>query len=242
LSVENRLNVYWTLAEAVPGWDSPASLDWLSEVERHRLEALVFPKRRSEWLLGRLTAKKLLLDGLTSLADPAPSRLEVGNEPEGAPYALLDGSRLDICLSISHRDRLALCALCEGSGSSIGADIEKIERRVEAFAGDYFTPHEQDLLARTTGVGRDRLVTLIWSAKEAALKALRKGLRLDTRSVEVHDLERTGEGWGSFRLSGVHPEDYAWRGWWQVTGEYVLTMALLGGAEAVKKATLVQIE
>src|ERR1022692_2932165 len=33
---------------------------------------------------------------------------------------------------------------------------------------------------------RARILALLWSAKESALKALREGLRLDTRSVIVH--------------------------------------------------------
>jgi 4'-phosphopantetheinyl transferase len=236
LGIEGRLKVHWTLAEAAPGWDDPASLDWLSVQEKRRLELLRFPKRRAEWLLGRRTAKMLLLSSLASLRGIDPGSLSIENEPEGAPCAFQGGERLDLSLSISHRGRLALCAFCEGQDCSLGADIEKIESRNEVFAEDYFTRVEQNQLDGSAGAERDRLVTLIWSAKEAALKALLKGLRLDTRSVEISRISSVNSGWGGFMVRSDQTTAGVWRGWWQVWGEYVLTLALLGPRMAVENA------
>ena len=60
-----------------------------------------------------------------------------------------------------------------------------IEARSEAFLRDYFTIEEQELVAETPEDDRCRLLALLWSAKESALKALREGLRIDTRSLAV---------------------------------------------------------
>ncbi len=75
------------------------------------------------------------------------------------------------------------------AGVSLGCDLEVIEPRSAAFVTDYFTRNEQALVERTSKEERPRLVTLLWSAKESALKALHVGLRLDTNSVEVLSLD-----------------------------------------------------
>jgi len=64
---------------------------------------------------------------------------------------------------------------------------------------------------------RDLAATLIWSAKESALKALRTGLRADTRSVVVEVDVPRGE------LS-VTSADAEMRGWWWVDGGFVHTL------------------
>lgn len=235
--VESRI-VYWMLAEAVPERDGSASLDWLSESEMRRMEALRFPKRRVEWLNGRWTAKNLLIRNLPSLSDCLPSEILIENEPEGAPCVCVSGQELVLSLSISHRDRLAFCALSEGSALAIGADVEYIESRAQAFVDDFFTDRERRLIEEKPVVERDRLVTLIWSAKEAALKALRKGLRLDTRSVEIDAILETGDSGGTFSVRSAQTADRAWRGWWQIHGNYMLTLALLGKPESVIRARL----
>ena len=103
-----------------------------------------------------------------------------------------------VTVSISHRSGAAICAVAM-SGVDLGCDQEVIEPRSEAFVADYFTEDEQALVARVCEADRSRLVTLLWSAKESALKALREGLRLDTRSVDVSPVD------GAFDLNGWRP-------------------------------------
>ena len=50
-----------------------------------------------------------------------------------------------------------------------------IEPRSDAFVADYFTIEEQALVARASAADRDRILALLWSGKESALKALREG-------------------------------------------------------------------
>jgi len=234
------LNVYWNLVEAVPIQDCLTAQDWLSDGEKQRLGSLCFPRRRDEWLLGRCAAKMLLLESLISLNGTEPTALSIENEPEGAPCVHLNGRKLNLSLSISHRDRLAFCALSESNGCTLGADIEKVESRLEVFVADFFTGAEQSQLDGVSGLERDRLITLIWSAKESALKALRKGLRVDTRTVEIHGIASAAGSWGSFAVSSAQTTKAAWRGWWQLCGEYVLTIALLAPVEMVENTSLVQ--
>ena len=110
----------------------------------------------------------------------------------------------------------------------LGADLEVIEPRADSFVEDYFTPGEQQRVPSLPLSQQAWAVTLIWSAKEAALKALGKGLRLDTRSVEVGwsaDNPADALGWNA---GWVESEYFANRRvmlyWRQMEGQ-VLTLA-----------------
>jgi 4'-phosphopantetheinyl transferase len=78
-----------------------------------------------------------------------------------------------------------MCAVALAQ-ASLGCDLEMVEPRSSAFVGDYFTANEQALVERELVEERPLLITLLWSAKESALKALHQGLRLDTRCMDVN--------------------------------------------------------
>jgi 4'-phosphopantetheinyl transferase len=107
------------------------------------------------------------------------------------------------------------------AGTALGFDLELIEPRSDAFVNDYFTPVEQKL------IGRDRLLhpTLLWSAKESALKALREGLRMDTRQVEVCLGEQEEpDGWKPLAVRRLATGEL-FEGWWRRQGDLVMTVA-----------------
>ncbi len=204
---------------------------WLSLPERERLAALRVEKRRREWLLGRWTARRLIQRHLAESGLACdPRDLEIVAAPSGAPtigacqpavQAALDGWHL----TISHSQGRALCALARTP--AIGADIEQVAPRHSAFAGDYFTPIERAAVAAAPPERRELLITAIWSAKEAALKALRLGLSVDTRRVECRVAPASGGAWATVALS-CDPilEAPPLRGWWRVSEGYVLTLAV----------------
>jgi 4'-phosphopantetheinyl transferase len=126
-------------------------------------------------------------------------------------------------ISLSHSGGAAICAVAP-FGVALGCDLETIESRADAFVEDYFTPQEQFLVSRAVAAERPALVTLLWSAKESALKALHEGLRLDTRSVTV-DINRGApdlSGWSPLRVRQV--DGSAFYGWWRTTGCMVYTV------------------
>ena len=222
--------IYWTLAS--PNWDE-ANLpdDFLSGEEKKRLSELRFQKRRTDWLRGRWTAKKLLLQVEPDCNSLPIQAIQVANEPEGAPYLLINGSqRYPGILSISHCGPYALCAL---SDSRIGCDLEHIERRPDIFVEDFFTRKEvQRVRACPQEDLRSVLVNLVWSLKEAVLKSIGKGLRLDTRMVEVavpqefclEEAERPG--WKPIQVHSPAINQPI-NAWWQLKDDYVLTLAII---------------
>ena len=165
--------------------DVPEDQRWLSGWERLHVERLRIPKRRSDWLLGRWTAKRALAETLGWISVPDTlSRIEVWPAVSGAPQPFVDGVPVALAISLTHAGGRAACAIGPPD-VAVGCDLEVVEPRSDAFVADYFTPDEQAALRQAPDRRRTELVTAIWSAKESALKAMQVGLRFDTRSLAI---------------------------------------------------------
>ena len=224
------MQVYWLEQRED---DVPPANDWLSARETTRLSGLHFAKRRADWRLGRWTAKHAIASCLNLAADPqALANIEIRPAPSGAPEVFVGDLPAPVTISLSHRDGIALCAIASsraGLRVDLGCDLEIIEARSEAFVADYFAPEEQAAVARSSPADRSLILALLWSAKESALKALREGLRLDTRSVVV-SLFVDSFDCRSSRLNRWNPlhircaDGTVFRGWWQITNRVVRTV------------------
>jgi 4'-phosphopantetheinyl transferase len=213
------MDVYWmeqTLA------DLPVADDWLSANEITRLQSMQVPKRRSDWRLGRWVGKLAVASFFGLTVEPPPlTSIEIRPRPSGAPDVFINNQRASVSISLSHRDGTAICALAESS-VALGCDLETIEPHSAAFVADYFTAREQAILSET--VERDLYSSLLWSAKESALKALGTGLRADTRCVEVqceHPPFRQ-QAWGWLQVR--HVASGLLKGWWQQNGIWITTL------------------
>lgn len=207
--------------------DVPPDEAWLSEAERQRVAGLQFPRRRRDFRLGRWTAKRAIAACL-GLCDIGAERIEIRAAPSGAPAAFIDGAPAPVAISLSHRAGRALCAVAP-AGTALGCDLELIEPREPSFAADYFNEAELALLSAVPTEAQARLCTLIWSAKECALKALGEGLRLDTRDVAIA-LPRCAETRGWRPVSAAGPAGSRFSGFWRERGG--LTQVLLCDREA----------
>jgi 4'-phosphopantetheinyl transferase len=218
------MEVYWLEQTEA---DLPRTDDWLSVSEVVRLNTMRFAERRSDWKLGRWTAKNALALYLLSLKVPAEPQIlasiEIRPAASGAPEAFFQNKPAAASVSISHRAGIAACAVACSSGL-LGCDIETIAPRSDAFVANYFTDAEQSLVAEASAVDRPRILTLLWSAKESALKALHEGLRLDARKVIVSPAD------GAFDLAGWNPivvrhsNHRTFGGWWQHGDSIVRTL------------------
>jgi 4'-phosphopantetheinyl transferase len=219
------VEIYW-LEQTEP--DVPADDHWLSPEESICLHSMRFAKRRNDWRLGRWTAKRALVAHLRLPTDiRALVDVEIHAAESGAPEVFLYGEPADVAISLSHRAGTALCTVGPPL-SNFGCDLERIEPRSEAFVADYFTAAEQGLIERTNLPDRSLLLALLWSAKESALKALRVGLRLDTRSISVVLSDDWSQGtsppeeWRPFQLQ--HPPAGSFEGWWRAQHDLVRTV------------------
>lgn len=240
---------------AIPEGDA-----WLSAAEAARAATMRFTKRRTEYRLRRLAAKRAVSAVLGRPVDPAAlAGVEVLNRRGGAPYVTVDGEDVGLEVSLTDRAGWAVCLVGAADdfgrvvvdtpfgptmGGSLGVDLEAVEARSEGFVADYLTAYEQAYVRGQGGPGSEGwevASNLIWSAKEAALKVLRVGLRADTRTVEVTvGADARPDGWTALHVQSVTGEHFP--GWWRRDGHFLLTLAstrvqeppaLLAGGDAL---------
>jgi len=212
--ISNLLCITQTSAEV------PENDDWLSEEEKKVSAGFRVPKRRNDWRLGRWTAKRAICL-YQNLNDGILPSLEIRAAQDGAHLAFFKGEYGAVSISISHSRDRGLCLVGPGS-FSIGCDLEWVEPREENFAADYFTPEEISLVLQAP-VQRDLAETLIWSAKETALKIVRKGLSRDTRSVRIRvDFSGEVNSWRSWRCECLE-SSRLFQGFWRTAGGFVYT-------------------
>jgi 4'-phosphopantetheinyl transferase len=204
--------------------DLPATDAWLSRTEAEFLSAMRFPKRRADWRVGRWTAKRALSVCLGLSFDFATAAtVEILAAPSGEPQVFVRGSPFPVSISLSHRAGVGLCSVSP-AGVALGCDLEIIEPHSDAFAADYFTAQEQALISEIAARDRPLVLSVLWSAKESALKALHQGLRIDTRSLSV-DLELNQEGsdpWLPLRVRYVTGQTF--HGGWSRSGDVIRTI------------------
>jgi 4'-phosphopantetheinyl transferase len=155
-----------------------------------------------------------------------PSEVEIIAAADGAPELHVGGVPSPATVSISHSHGTGFCTLSP-EGLALGCDVEAIEPRADTFAADYFTSSEIQMIEKASGQDRISLTTLVWSAKESALKALRTGLDRDTRSVEVRGVEVVeagANGWNRLIVDCDGGENQFF-GWWRGEGKLLFTIA-----------------
>jgi 4'-phosphopantetheinyl transferase len=236
--IQNRksIMIQWLVQSAAEHRDlsrgiAPPGL--LCPGEQRRLAELKLSKRRREWLIGRWTAKHLLqacLEHDLNVHLPL-NAIGIYNDARGAPVARVDcGSRIaEWAISISHSQACGFSAALPDGAIGLGADIEHVELREWCFVEDYFTSDEIDRVYAAPVEQRKTLITAIWSAKEAALKALRLGLTLDTRRVHcaIDPRHCSGQDWLAFNITCTPSYTEPLRAWWRTWGDYVLTVAIV---------------
>lgn len=212
--------------------DVPAGNLWLGHGEMSCLASLRFAKRRADWRLGRWTAKHAVASCLNLPMDMRSlQNIEIRAASSGTPEVFLFNQRAALSLSISHRAGNALCVVAL-SGTSLGCDLELVESRDHSFLTDFFTANEQKLVEGAPTEKRLMLLTILWSAKESALKALHVGLRLDTTSLDVsptslpplQDASHRDacRGWSPLFLRRT--SEHILPGWWRCANDLVRTV------------------
>ena len=198
--------------------DVPSDNAWLGQRELAVLERFRVAKRLREWRLGRWTAKCAVASALGQGVVRSFPSLQIIASTDGVPEAWVEGRPVPVSISISHCDDLGLAVVGPAS-LAVGCDVESVDERTPALVADYLTPLETAFV-EASARGRGLRATLVWSAKESALKALRTGLRADARSVEI-SVPRMAErdGW---KILEIHP-DPLW-GWWREEGPTVITV------------------
>jgi len=162
----------------------------LSPEEQLYLPRLRSPKRRQEWLGGRMAAKAALL------RVPMPSQfqqLTLLPDEHGRPLASGPIADRRLSLSISHSGRYAaaLAVPCCGCG----IDLQEISDRISGLTHYFASAAELKLLeeAFDTETHPTRL-TMLWAVKEAIKKSLLGDQPAIFSGIEVHEIRPAGAG------------------------------------------------
>ena len=156
-------------------------------------------KRQTEWLMGRLVAKDAVRMFLKQRykMELGPADVEIAQDEYGCPVpqgAWAKEIKAVPALSLAHTNGIAVAiAGYQNAGQKVGIDIEEIRSLERGFETTAFAPKEVELLDSVTESARQQWVIRFWSAKEAAAKALGRGLAEGPQSLAVQALDvKTG--------------------------------------------------
>lgn len=223
------MEIYWSfkpIQQVLAGIKPEALLFDLGAEELRYYRQIRFAKRRHEWLAGRYALKRLLSTVYDEYMNMDYRDLQLIKTETGAACLEVNGSiRTDTRISLSHSNGYVYCA-CAAMGNHLGVDLELVEERASALTQDFFTRNEVAQLEKSPVQERSFWTTLIWSSKEAVLKALLTGLKVDTRSIDV-DLSSSmpaDKGWNSIRFTTTLTTEKSLRLYWRREDKFVLTI------------------
>jgi phosphopantetheinyl transferase len=149
---------------------------WLTPAELERFAQFTYPKRKLEWLGGRMAAKYAAVSAATfQEIDAVPQwlNLEVAAAADGRPFirAADNSARALPDISISHSHGMA--AAMAAAHGRCGVDIQKVTPSVIRIQTKFAAPAEVEILQDLAGSGPEASqLTLLWAAKEALKKAM----------------------------------------------------------------------
>lgn len=145
---------------------------WLTDEERQHLDRYSFSKRRTEWLSGRICAKRAvldLLDGQTNGTVLRPLDIAIQVSPNGRPIAVIDPRivappHLDISISHTHGTAIGIAGhgLC-------GVDIQYLSDTLFRVRSRYCDEIEVAIL-ETVMESELAQLGMLWASKEAIRK------------------------------------------------------------------------
>ena len=166
-----------------------ALLGYLSDKEMATYSEKKSEKRRLDWSAGRIASKVSLQRRLFQEENIWVPAHHISVEPNalGEPQVLIGGElNRAWSISITHSAGWALAQVGECSKERLGLDVESVESRHPSWGKTYFSENEQKVAWESGGTW---LLTACWAVKEALMKALGIGARVDFREIEVQKHE-----------------------------------------------------
>lgn len=92
----------------------------------------------------------------------------------------------DAVFNLSHSGDYVLCSASDRTGEKTGCDIETVKEMRIKVAERFYCPWETEYVKSAGGI-REQTEAFyrIWVLKESFMKAVRRGMALDTRSFEI---------------------------------------------------------
>jgi phosphopantetheine--protein transferase-like protein len=192
----------YTIGEMLKRYGSGSCRDLLTQWECAYADSRKIPKRRIDFLSGRIAGKGAVSEYLniikkTKGKSPGFNDIEIRKTDTGAPAVCIMNKESELLISISHSGR---CAVSTVSGMmnyrGIGIDIERVEKRNSSFLNVAFSEHEIARLQREyknpskdSEKRIDEEITRYWTIKESVLKSLGIGLNVDLKDIDIIESE-----------------------------------------------------
>lgn len=218
--------IYWTLVQVNQSLPEQEGLtaNFFSRDEKENLSRLISPRRKTEWLMGRLAAKALIQNRIN--VEISLNRISILAESSGSPLPLVDGAALPGVLSISHSGQWACAAYSQSC--RFGVDIEALSFAEPATISAYLTGSENAYISTQSEETQNTWRILTWSLKEAFVKAQRLGFIVDPLSVNVTFPQESRlsplDDWHTAIIASKY--DLA-RCFWRLNDEFVIAFAVL---------------
>jgi phosphopantetheinyl transferase len=186
------------------------------------------PKRKREWLASRWLVKYLVAKVNAQNGNHPLNTISIQKMDSGVPAAVIEGVGKVGWLSMSHSRDAVLVGYSSDAACRFGVDLEAIEPRSAEMLEDFFTPAEIQWVSSSPDNKPELRANLVWSAKEAYLKAIEQGLRVDTRKIEIKPLpvQELFNGWERLGFSANDLNVLDWSLWFKQVPDYVLTLCL----------------
>ncbi|MCF3932400.1 4'-phosphopantetheinyl transferase superfamily protein [Acuticoccus sp. M5D2P5] len=157
---------------------SPEDEALLDPAERRKADGFVFPRDRRRYVVAHAAVRRIL-GGCLGVA---PKALTFTLGTYGKPYLVRRAGQADLRFSLSHTSEYAALGVTEGA--DIGLDIEAVRPVERALATRFFAHEEVRFLDTHLGPGGrmsdpwQNAFFRVWTAKEAVIKALGRGLSM----------------------------------------------------------------
>jgi 4'-phosphopantetheinyl transferase len=169
----------------------------LSQDERARASRFRFESDQKHFIAARGILRNLLGRYLNEL----PSAIEFSYGPHGKPALRLQGANTPVSFNLSHSHGLALLAFSDMS--EVGIDLEQVRPNfaVDEIAERFFSPREIAECCALPPEHRAERFFLLWTRKEAYIKARGGGLQisLDSFSFSLapgqHETLQSDDSW-----------------------------------------------
>ena len=146
---------------------------------------LKYDRRKSSYLLGRIAAKKAMIELIDGDIESLHVDFGVFQFPVVKSF-----KNHNIQVSISHCENIGT-VLAFPEEHPLGIDIEKIQEDPIVAIKDQITDSEQNLILRSQipfPIG----CMVVWTVKEAISKIFKTGLTMDFRMLEIQSLKKEG--------------------------------------------------
>jgi 4'-phosphopantetheinyl transferase len=174
-----------TSSSAQPGRVEVCCEAWLDESDRQRAARFQRPTSRNQNVVGRGMARRLLSN---DRIDPLSIRFAA--EIHGKPY-VVEPLQAQRPFNVAHTDGLVMCGVGNDAHTSLGIDVERLDRRTDPGIADrYFSkPEVQYLSGFRSEAARRNAFLRVWTLKESFIKAIGTGLQTPLADFAFEEID-----------------------------------------------------